>query len=107
MKNKMNVFLFSLVVVFCLVGFLFLFNYVFHGNECSDCFMHTGFLSTVKDDGFVLVFDEGDEWFVTDWFYPGGFPPLDLDRFVGHIVCIEGVMGCGRCMVTSIKIVDR
>ena len=75
----------------------------FHSG-CEDCFDLEGNLSAIKPSGHIVV--DGQDYFISDWFTPNGDMPYYVNDYVGHQIHIDYVAGCGRRMITDIKIID-
>lgn len=71
---------------------------------CDDCFELEGNLSAIKKSGHIVV--DGQDYFISDWFSPNRNMPYYVNDYIGHRVHIDYVAGCGRRMITDIKIIN-
>ena len=91
----------GLVVMVVLIG---IFGFLVVDSSCDDCFDLEGNLSAIKPSGHIVV--DGQDYFISDWFTPNGNMPYYVNDYIGHKIHIDYVAGCGRRMITDIKIID-
>ena len=92
------------VFVALVLYFLIVYN-VCIGISCYKEFTYTGHLDAIKNPYHLVI--DGEDWFVSDWFYPDGRMPLYVYEFVNHTVWFRYVSGCGRIMVLDIKLAEE
>ena len=93
----------GIVGIVLVIAIFSVFSYLYNKSSCEHCFSITGFLNEIKSDGSLVI--DNETQFVSDWFYPDGHMPLWVNGFVGHVVRVDFVSGCGRVMVVDIKVV--
>ena len=59
----------------------------------------------MESESFLII--DNDTWFVSDYFWPDCGMPVDFYKYFGHHVEITYTGGCGRNMITNIKIINN
>ena len=72
-------------------------------SSCEDCYELEGYFSKIKGSHIVI---DNTEYFISDWFTPNRGMPSYIHNYVNHTVHIDYVAGCGRRMITDIRIID-
>ena len=90
----------AIIGVLFIAGISFVIANLFNSHE--NTYEYTGHLDAIRNPYHLVI--DGEDWFVSDWFYPDGTIPLYVYDFVNHTIWLRYTSGCGRLMILDIKL---